>query len=114
MTTFLPLFKDEQKLIFDLGNLITKIYTAAFNVTLTASYFTANESITAPDAVVPVPKRLGSRDQPSTFVVPSEIASNNIQLPRDLKKAVFTIAATGQLEEEVRSNDDTSIERDLG
>lgn len=105
MTNFLPLFKSEQKIIFDLGNQITKIYTAAFNVTLTASYFTANDSITPPDAVVPLSKRLASLDQPSAFVVPPDTASNDITLPQNVKKAVFTIAATGQIEEEVRNNE---------
>lgn len=113
MTNFLPLFKKEQKLIFDLGNLVNKIYTAAFNVTLTASYFTANDSITTPDAIVPVSKRLGSQDQPSAFMVPVERASNEITLPQNLKKAVFTIAATGQIEEEVRNYDGTWMTPDV-
>lgn len=101
------MFKKEQKLIFDLGNLINKIYTGAFNVTLTASYFTAHDSITPPDAIVPVSKRLGSQDQPSAFMVPVERASNEITLPQNMRRAVFTIAATGQIEEEVRNDDGT-------
>lgn len=114
VTSFLPLFRSEQKVIFDLGNQITKVYTAAFNVTLTAAYFTANDSITPPDAVVPLSKRLASLDQPSAFIVPPDVASNDIELPRNLKKAVFTIAATGQIEEEVRTHDRALTEHNRG
>ena len=51
MTNYLPLFEKEQKIIFDLGNLINNIYTAAYNVTLTASYFTAGDSVTPAEYV---------------------------------------------------------------
>ena len=102
MQMYNALWKQPQKLIFDLGNLIDDIYTAAFNVTLTASYFTANDSIVLADAIFPISKRLGSENEPSAFMVPLEKAANHIKLPKSLKKAIFTIAATGQNEEEVR------------
>lgn len=101
MTNFLPLFKIEQTIIFDLGNLINDIYTGPFNVTLTASFFTADDSIVPANLIVPVSKRQGAAGQPSYFSVPDEIASNELTFPRNTKKAVFTIAATGQAEEEV-------------
>lgn len=101
MTNFLPLFKQDQTLIFDLGNLISDVYTGAFNVTLTAAYFTSDDSIVPADLILPVSKRQGAEGQPSYFTVPSETASNDLTLPRNIKKAVFTVAATGQAEEEV-------------
>jgi hypothetical protein len=101
MTSFLCLLKDDQKLIFDLGNLVNDIYTASFNVTLTASYFTARDSIAPAHLILPLSARKGTQGQPSVFIVPPAIASNSLLLPRNTRKAIFTIAATGQNEEEV-------------
>lgn len=100
MTPYLSLFQEEQKVIFDLGNLINDIYTAPFNVTLTATYLTATDSIVPADLIIPVSARKASQDQPSVFTVPSNVATNSFTVPRNVKKAVFTIAATGQSEEE--------------
>lgn len=114
MTSYLPLFKNDQKLIFDLGNLINNVYTAAFNVTLTASYFTANDSITPADAILPVSKRLASQDQPSAFMVPPETASNDLKFERNVRKAILALAATGQNEEEVRRDGAIYLGDDAG
>lgn len=102
MTNFLSLFQEDQKIIFDLGNLVNDIYTAPFNVTITSAFFTADDSITPADLILPVSARESSANMSSVFTVPSDTASNNLTLPRNVKKAVFTIAATGQSEEEVR------------
>lgn len=100
MTSFLSLFKTSQTIIFDLGNVINDIYTAPFNVTLTAAFFTAPDSVVPADLVIPVSNRQGSASQPSYFRFPNETAANDITLPQNVKKAVFTIAATGQALEE--------------
>ncbi|WPG98550.1 Hypothetical protein R9X50_00134200 [Acrodontium crateriforme] len=113
MTNFLSLFKTKQKIIFDLGNLIDNTYTGSFNVTLTASFFTADDSITPADLILPVSTRQSSANMPSIFTLPPETASNIVTLPRNIKKAVFTISATGQQQEEfwwsnvLQSNIDT-------
>lgn len=101
MTNYLSLFKQDQKIIFDLGNLISDVYTAAFNVTLTAAYFTADDSITPADLILPISARESAQNMPSVFTVPPDTASNDLTLPRNTKKAVFTVAATGQSDEEV-------------
>ena len=108
MTSFLSLFKQDQKIIFDLGNLLTDVYTAAYNVTLTAAFFMADDSIVPADLIMPVSKRLSTQDMASVFTVPGDIASNLLSLPQNVKKAVFTVAATGQSQEEVR--DTTYVE----
>lgn len=101
MTSYLSLFNREQNIIFDLGNLINDVYTAPFNVTLTASYFTAEDSIQPADLILPLSARNGAKGQPSVFTVPPATASNALVFPPNVKKAIFTIAATGQSEEEV-------------
>lgn len=111
MTSYLALFKSQQKIIFDLGNLVNEVYTAAFNVTLTASFFNADDSITPADIVLPVSTRQATNNGSSVFQVPPQTASNNLTLPRNIRKAVFTISATGQSEEEVRRKTQTLITR---
>lgn len=111
MTSFLPLFKEDQILIFDLGNIIDDVYTASFNVTLTASYFTIENPSSIPaDLILPVSKRLGATGHPSYFLYPNETASNDLTLPRNVKRAVFSVAATGQAEEEVSSLRDIVVD----
>lgn len=100
MTSFLALFNHEQKIIFDLGNLVNGVYTAAFNVTLTAAFFSADDTIPPADLILPVSARKSVQNMPSVFTVPPGTASNALTLPRNTKRAVFTIAATGQSEEE--------------
>lgn len=102
MTNFLPLFKEDQTIIFDLNNIVNEIYTAPFNVTLSAAFFTADDSIEPADVILPVSKKRGAAGQPSYFTVPQETASNELTIPRNVKKAIFTVSATGQAQEEVR------------
>ncbi|KAK3673813.1 hypothetical protein LTR78_006368 [Recurvomyces mirabilis] len=100
MTSYVSLFKQDQKIIFDLGNIVNDIYTAALNVTITASYFDAQDSLARADLILPVSSRRSSSNGASVFTVPSDTASSLLILPRNVRKAVFTIAATGQSEEE--------------
>lgn len=102
MTSFLSLFRESQTIIFDLGNQVTDTLTGTYNVTLTAAYFTAQDSITPADLIVPLSRRQGANGQPSYFTLPSDIAFNEFTLPQNIKKAVFTVSATGQADEEVR------------
>lgn len=111
MTNFSSLFKKEQKIIFDLGNLVNDVYTAAFNVTLTASYFTAPAEVRPADLILPISSHSASQNMASVFAVPPMQATDRLQLPQSERKAVFTIAATGQLGEEVRQN---SARRPIG
>jgi len=105
VTNYLSLFKQPQKVIFDLGNLIDSTYTAAYNVTLVASFFTAPDSIEPADLILPVSAEKAASDASSVFTIPPDDASALLTLPRSVKKAVFTVAATGQSEEEVHLQD---------
>ncbi|KAK5116617.1 hypothetical protein LTR62_007291 [Meristemomyces frigidus] len=100
MTSFLSLLKADQKIIFDLGNIVNDIYTAAINVTITAAYFNAEDSITPADLILAVSSHQSAANSASVFTVPSDTASSVLTLPRNVKKAVFTVAATGQSDEE--------------
>ncbi|KZF25573.1 hypothetical protein L228DRAFT_236652 [Xylona heveae TC161] len=101
MTPYLSLFKSSQKTIFDLGNLIDNTYTGAFNATLTALFLNETDGHYTPaDLVVPVSARLSSSNRPSAFSLPGQNASNSIAIPQNSRRAVFTIAACGQADEE--------------
>ena len=101
MTNYLSLFKEDQKLIFDLGNLIDDVYTGAFNVTLTATFFTAENSAKPADLILPVSKDEAAEDMASAFDLSKDNGVSSLTIPRNTKKAVFTIAAAGQSNEEV-------------
>lgn len=100
MSAFLTLFDDPQTLIFDLGNIVDSTYTAPFNATLQATFFHAEDTVTPADMILPISARLGSSGKASAWQVPPSNASNTLTLPRNINKAVFTVSATGQIDEE--------------
>ncbi|KAG6135319.1 hypothetical protein E4U28_005461 [Claviceps purpurea] len=108
MTHYLALWKHPQTLIFDLGNLINDKYTGSFNATLTATYFrleskqTENHAAhTIPaDQILPISAGRGTSHAASAWVYPDEEAHTYISLPRNVKRAVVSLAATGQADEE--------------
>ncbi|KAH9885172.1 peptide-N4-(N-acetyl-beta-glucosaminyl)asparagine amidase A [Xylariomycetidae sp. FL2044] len=103
MTEYLYFWKSQQTLIFDLGNLVDDKYTASFNTTLSATFFTADletGGASPADLIVPISARKGASNQPSHFVLPAEKAVNTISLPRNVNRAVFSVSANGQASEE--------------
>jgi Peptide N-acetyl-beta-D-glucosaminyl asparaginase amidase A len=101
MSHYHSLWKQPQKLIFDLGNLVDQTYNGTFKTTLTARFFKANTTQPPADLILPISKKLSAQDQPSAFRVPDEgPAISTFSIPRNVKKAVFTISACGQADEE--------------
>ncbi|GME34901.1 peptide-n4-(n-acetyl-beta-glucosaminyl) asparagine amidase a [Neofusicoccum parvum] len=101
MSAYLPLFKEPQKIIFDLGNLIDDTYTGSFNTTLTASFYADPESSFAPaDLILPVSARKASTDSASAFNLPTDNATNTLSLPQNVDRAIFSVSANGQSTEE--------------
>ena len=100
LSQYLSLFRESQKIIFDLGNLVDDTYTGLWNTTLTASFFTAEDTIDAADLIIPVSSRQSASDKPSIFRVPESKAVNSLALPQNIKKAVFSISSCGQATEE--------------
>ncbi|CAN8106016.1 unnamed protein product [Discula destructiva] len=108
MTEYLSLWNEPQKLIFDLGNLITDVYTGSFNTTLTATFFFLDDEssldmATAPpaDLIIPISARQSANNGVSQFTLPADNATNTItSFPRNAKRAVFAVSANGQSTEE--------------
>lgn len=104
MTEYLALWNAPQKLIFDLGNLITDVYTGDYNTTLTATFFLDDdvdvETASPADLIIPISKRLSASDEVSQFTLPADNATNTISFPRNANRAVFSVSANGQSNEE--------------
>ncbi|EED20378.1 conserved hypothetical protein [Talaromyces stipitatus ATCC 10500] len=99
MSQYLTLWKSPQKVIFDLGNLIDSTYTGPFNTTLTAS-FTKENSVRTADLILPISARRSVNDSASAFNVPSDNATVDLTFPNNVQRAVVSISACGQSEEE--------------
>ncbi|MCJ1363287.1 hypothetical protein MMC16_002394 [Acarospora aff. strigata] len=100
MDQYHVLWKTPQKIIFDLGNLIDNTYTAAFNTTLTATFFTVPDTQPQADSILPISARLSSANTPSAFQLPQQNASVSYQIPQNVKRAVVSLSACGQSAEE--------------
>lgn len=104
MTPYLSLWKQPQKLIFDLGNLVDETYTGTFNTTLTATFWDVAESEPprVADVVLPISKgRSGvGEGQGSAFTLPGDDAVVDLALPRGTDRAIVSISACGQATEE--------------
>lgn len=100
MDQYNVLWKTEQKIIFDLGNLINEIYTGTFNTTLTATFFTVPDSQALSDLILPISAKRSSTNGGSSFLLPAEVALVSYQLPQNINRAVVSISACGQLAEE--------------
>ncbi|KAK8177121.1 putative peptide-N4-(N-acetyl-beta-glucosaminyl)asparagine amidase A [Phyllosticta citrichinensis] len=101
MSAYVSLFKEPQKIIFDLGNLLSDVYTGSFNITLIASFYNDADATFKPaDAILPVSAAGSSTDSGSAFTLPADVATNTLTIPANVERAIFSIAACGQAEEE--------------
>lgn len=100
MDHYEALWKTEQKIIFDLGNLIDSTYTAPFNTLLTATFFTVRSTKPAADQILPISARRSSVNGPSAFSLPSDDASVTYKIPQNTERAVVSLSACGQATEE--------------
>ncbi|KAI1084791.1 peptide N-acetyl-beta-D-glucosaminyl asparaginase amidase A-domain-containing protein [Whalleya microplaca] len=103
MTPFVSMWKQPQTIIFDLENNVNDIYTGLLNTTLTATFFKSNVQTNghAPaDLIIPVTERTGSTGEPSQFTYPEQNASNTVNFPRNVNRAVFSVDVKGQGNEE--------------
>ncbi|KAH7632630.1 peptide N-acetyl-beta-D-glucosaminyl asparaginase amidase A-domain-containing protein [Sordaria sp. MPI-SDFR-AT-0083] len=104
MTEYLSLWQQKQKIIFDLGNLVNDKYTGIFNTTLTATFFHSDVATNAAppsDLIIPVSARQSANNGISQFTLPKDNATNTISnFPRNARRAVFSVSANGQGNEE--------------
>ncbi|KAJ6092922.1 hypothetical protein N7486_008211 [Penicillium sp. IBT 16267x] len=99
MSQYNSLWQEPQKLIFDLGNIITDVYTGPYNVTLTAHFSYENNAKTA-EIHLPLSARKSSSNSSSSFTVPTDNTTVSYRIPAAASRAVVSISACGQYEEE--------------
>lgn len=99
MSQYNALWKQPQKLIFDLENVVDNTYTGSFNVSLTA-HFSHENNVRTADAILPISAKKAASDSPSAFRLPSSNATASYKFPTSASRAVLSISACGQSEEE--------------
>ena len=100
VSNYVPLWKQQQSVIFDLGNLVNSIYTGSFDTTLTATFFTEQSTPDAADIIYPISAQQSSAGLGSAWNVPQQNASSTLKIPQNVKRAVFSVSACGQIDEE--------------
>lgn len=106
MTAYSSLLKEEQKVIFDLGNLVDDNYTGSFNATLTATFYTpppaaVPKGFPSPaNAIFPISCHNSAENQPSHYHLPQDRAKNAIFIPPNTIRATVSISASGNAAEE--------------
>lgn len=99
VSQYISLWKQPQKLIFDLGNLVNDIYTGSFSVILKA-HFSYENNVQTPNVILPISARKSASNSSSAFSLPSDKAAVRYKIPAAASRAVVSISACGQSEEE--------------
>ncbi len=118
MSQYNVLWKERQKIIFELGNLVNDIYTGSFSVAVTA-YFSYEENVKTADVVLPISAQNSARNSSSAFNVPSQEAKISYKFKPQISRAIVSVSACGQSTEEfwwsnVFSSDTGTFDNDLG
>ena len=100
MEQYNALWATDQKIIFDLGNLVDSTYTGPFFTTLTATFFTVPDSQPTADTILPISAEQSGVNMGSAFTVPSQNASVSYIFPQNVERAVISLSACGQIAEE--------------
>lgn len=104
MSHLMAMWKAPQKVIFDLPNQTNVNLTGTYVTTITATFFTAKQPVDAANVVLPLSAKKGlNASQPSAFTISSANASTVLtagSIPRNANRAIVTLAATGQGDEE--------------
>ncbi|KAJ5275869.1 hypothetical protein N7524_002022 [Penicillium chrysogenum] len=118
MSQYNSLWRNPQKLIFDLGNIINEVYTGSFNATLKA-HFSEGQNVKTADIVLPISAKRSASNSPSAFQLPTDNTTVMYEIPAAASRAIVSISACGQSEEEfwwsnVFSQDTRDFESTVG
>ncbi|KAI1767020.1 hypothetical protein GGR53DRAFT_527716 [Hypoxylon sp. FL1150] len=103
VTVWHALLAREQKIIFDLGNVIDgDRYTGLFNVTLEALYYedVYEAGFHPAEHIYPISTLSSAGNTTSLFSLPGDSGAVNLTLPRNVRNAVISLAASGNGAEE--------------
>ncbi|KAI3393296.1 hypothetical protein diail_4478 [Diaporthe ilicicola] len=103
MTVFDKLLREDQKVIFDLGNIVDgDLYTGIYNLTLEALYFNDDyaKELHPADEIYPISNLSSATNSSSVFSLPDDSGAVTLTLPRNIKAAVVSLLASGNSAEE--------------
>ena len=100
MQQYNALWREPQKIIFDLGNIVDSTYTGPYVTTLTATFFTVPDSPATADTILPISAKQSAENKASVFQIPDQQAITAYSLPNNVERAVVSLAYCGQINEE--------------
>ncbi|KAK7746239.1 hypothetical protein SLS53_002197 [Cytospora paraplurivora] len=100
MTAYASLLRKEQKVIMQLDNIYDSVFTGNFNVTITALFYNDEGSVTPADAILPISSQSSASNKTSVFSLPDGNATVSLAFPRNVERAVVSIFASGNGNEE--------------
>ena len=100
MDQYSALWTKNQKVIFDLGNVVDSTYTGPYFTTLTATFFTVPESRPSADIILPISAEQSAANMGSAFTVPAQNTTVSDIFPPNVERAVISLSACGQIAEE--------------
>ena len=100
MEQYNALWNDTQEIVFALPNIVNDVYTGPLATTLTATFFTVSHSPATADQILSIAGN-PSGTWGAAFQVPNDgPASVELELPKNVERAVISISACGQQAEE--------------
>ncbi|TVY67406.1 Peptide-N4-(N-acetyl-beta-glucosaminyl)asparagine amidase A [Lachnellula suecica] len=100
MTIYDTLLRSDQKVIMSLDNLYDSVFTGAYNVTITALYYNDPQTVTPADLILPISTQSSAQNESSVISLPDSNANVSFTLPRNSKRAVVSVLASGNGAEE--------------
>jgi hypothetical protein len=83
MTIFDTLLRSEQKVIMELENIYSSVFTGSYNVTITALYYNDYNNLTPADLILPISAQSSARNASSVISLPDGNATVSWALPRN-------------------------------
>lgn len=84
----------------ELDNLFDSVFTGDFNVTITALYYNDHKQLSPADLILPISAQLSASNQSSLLSVPDQNASVSLTFPKNAERAVVSVLASGNGNEE--------------
>lgn len=100
MTAYASLLRGEQKVIMQMDNIYDSVFTGNFNVTITALFYNDKGSVTPADAILPISSQSSVSNKTSVFSLPDGNATVSLTFPRNVERAVVSVFASGNGNEE--------------
>ena len=94
------LWKESQKIMFALPNIVNTVYTGPLTTSLRATFFTVPDSPPTADQILSIAGDPSGTWGPAFQVPDSGPASVKLDLPRNIERAVLSLSACGQQAEE--------------